>query len=111
MSRVLGIGFHSRGLLCALLLLVFGAGAALAEAGPSSATSYPPGYPEPGERAIADWEASNPWHYSTDPLFSLTRGLSEEQLPEAGRYALYVVTVPLDLVQLPAAAVAGLFGD
>lgn len=54
---------------------------------------------------------SKPWAYSGHYIFGLTRGLSEEDLPPLERGACMVGTVPLDLVGLPAALVAGLFGS
>ena len=54
---------------------------------------------------------TKPWSYSGHYIFGLTRGLSEEDLPAWERGACMVGTVPLDLVGLPAALVAGLFGS
>ncbi len=51
------------------------------------------------------------WAYGTQYIFPLTRGLEYEGVPEWGRYALLPVTVALDIVQLPAGLVGGLFGD
>jgi hypothetical protein len=61
--------------------------------------------------ARQDWAARNPWRYGTWCLFPLTRGMDDAGVPHWARPALYVVTVPLDLVMLPAGAIGGLFGD
>ena len=54
---------------------------------------------------------TKPWSYSGHYIFGLTRGLSEEEQSAWGRGASMVGTVPLDLVGLPAALFAGLFGS
>ncbi|MCH2186089.1 hypothetical protein MK280_09480 [Myxococcota bacterium] len=54
---------------------------------------------------------TQPWSYSGHYIFGLTRGLADEDLPAWERGACMVGTVPLDLVGLPAALVAGLFGS
>lgn len=61
--------------------------------------------------AIEDWNAQRQWSYGTDRLMPLTRGLPETGLPPAARWPLYLFTVPFDLVQLPFAAIAGLYGN
>ncbi len=64
-----------------------------------------------GQQAIASWNAENPWRYSTDFLFSLTRGVFEEDAHLAVRVTAGVLVAPFDLAYLPFAAAAGLFGD
>lgn len=54
---------------------------------------------------------TKPWAYDTIYFFALTRGLDEERLSTWGRRASMVGTVPLDVVGLPTAALAGLFGS
>lgn len=54
---------------------------------------------------------TKPWAYDTSSFFALTRGLDEETDSDWGRRASMVGTVPLDVVALPAAALAGLFGS
>jgi len=65
----------------------------------------------PGQTAIETWRDENPWHYSTDWIFPLTRGLDEVGAQGWVEWLAYVVTVPIDLAQLPLGAIAGLFGD
>jgi len=69
--------------------------------------------PEPFDdnTAIADWNAQRTWSYGTDQLMPLTRGMAEAGIPPAARWPLYLFTVPFDLVQLPIAAIAGLYGS
>jgi hypothetical protein len=54
---------------------------------------------------------SKPWAYDTGYFFALTRGLDEERLSTWERRASMAGTVPLDVVGLPTAAIAGLFGS
>jgi hypothetical protein len=63
------------------------------------------------ESAEADWEGRRHWRYGTQHLFGLTRGMEDAGVPRLARPFLYVVTVPFDTVQLPLAAISGLFGD
>jgi hypothetical protein len=53
---------------------------------------------------------TKPWEYDTSYFFALTRGLDEETDSTWGHRASMAGTVPLDLVCLPTAAIAGLFG-
>ncbi len=48
--------------------------------------------------------------YNDEYLFALTRSVASGAITPAGKVALYVLTVPLDLVFLPFALVGGLFG-
>ena len=61
--------------------------------------------------AIEDWNDRRGWSYGTDQLMPLTRGMSDAGIPRAARWPLYLFTVPFDLVQLPIAAIAGLYGS
>ncbi len=51
-----------------------------------------------------------PWHYNTDYYFGLTRGLPESGAPERTHPYWMVLTIPMDVITLPGAALAGLFG-
>ncbi len=92
--------------ICAALALG-SADAASAVAGPT----YEPEVVQSSRSAIWHWRADNPWRYGTDGIFSLTRGLADEPIHIAGWVAASFVTVPLDLIQLPFAALGGLWGD
>ena len=69
--------------------------------------------PEPFDdrTAIEDWNDRRGWSYGTDQLMPLTRGMDDAGIPPAARWPLYLFTVPFDLMQLPLAAIAGLYGS
>ena len=47
--------------------------------------------------------------FDSSHLFGMTRAVSDTTLHPAGKLPLFILTVPLDLVLLPFAAVGGLF--
>ena len=65
--------------------------------------------PQPGP-APATGESGEGWHYETGYLFGVTRGLPEAGVRDGWCYPAMVLSVPFDLVTLPIAALAGLFG-
>ena len=100
--------------LCAFCLstaLILGSGVAFANPEPAAVSAAAPVERVSPARAYDDWHATQHWRYGTDSLFALSRGLSHEPIPMAGRVLLYLVTVPLDVAQLPAAVLAGFWGD
>jgi hypothetical protein len=48
--------------------------------------------------------------YNSDYLFGMTRGVSQSTVHPAVKVPLFVLTVPLDIVFLPFAAIGGCFG-
>jgi hypothetical protein len=58
---------------------------------------------EPREPEEESW-------YNSDYLFGMTRGVANSTIAPAGKVPLFVLTVPLDIVFLPFAAIGGLFG-
>ncbi len=69
-------------------------------------------FPHPRDNpAYQQWHEQRPWQYSTDYLFGITRGLEEQDTRVEFRRAAWIATVPLDVANLPFAALAGLFGD
>lgn len=60
--------------------------------------TYPPRPPEP-----------EPPAYDSRYLFALTRGVADSTLVPAAKAPLFLFTLPLDVVLLPFAAIAGLF--
>ena len=48
--------------------------------------------------------------YNNSYIFALTRGVSNSTMDPAAQAPLFLLTVPLDLVLLPFAAIGGLFG-
>jgi hypothetical protein len=71
----------------------------------------PRGAPAAGRSAVEDWNERRHWRYGTWGLFPLTRGMDDAGIPGAVQPFLYVLTVPFDLVQLPFAALGGLYGS
>jgi hypothetical protein len=62
-------------------------------------------------KALEQWHDEHGWRYDTGYLFGITRGLEIGMRTQKWRPALWIVTVPFDVVSLPVAAAAGLFGD
>jgi len=48
--------------------------------------------------------------YNSEYLFGMTRGVAQSTIHPAAKVPLFVLTVPLDLVFLPFAAIGGFFG-
>lgn len=56
--------------------------------------------------------APGPRIYTTDYLFATTRAVANSTIVPAGRVPLFFLTIPVDTVFLPIAAIAGFFpGD
>lgn len=51
-----------------------------------------------------------PCWYNSSYLFSMTRGLADSTIHPAGKAPLYLLTVPVDIILLPATLIGGLFG-
>jgi hypothetical protein len=69
-------------------------------------------FPKPSHNpALIRWREDRDWRYSTDYLFGVTRGLSEQGMPRWCEGAAWIATVPFDIANLPFAAIAGLLGD
>ena len=50
-----------------------------------------------------------PGDYTTEYYFAMTRGLANSTLITPFKVPLFLVTIPVDIVLLPAAAIAGFF--
>jgi hypothetical protein len=48
--------------------------------------------------------------YNSSYIFGMTRSLAASTISPAGKAPLFVLTIPLDIVFLPFAAIGGLFG-
>jgi len=48
--------------------------------------------------------------YNSGYIFGMTRGVAQSTLHPAAKVPLFVLTVPLDIVFLPFAAIGGFFG-
>ena len=55
-------------------------------------------------------EPEAPSAYSGEYVFAMTRGVADAPIASAGKVALYVLTLPLDIALLPFALLGGLFG-
>ncbi len=84
---------------------------AVAGSAEPAAASISAADPDASERSSSLGGLYEPWRYDTGYFFGLSRGLWEEEgLSPGFRPAVLCLTLPLDLVILPAAALAGLFG-
>lgn len=64
-----------------------------------------------GGGSLSDFEkAQDTGGYNSEYIFALTRGLANSTMHPAGKVPLFIFTLPLDVVFLPFAAIAGLFG-
>ena len=107
--------WHRRALIGSLALLaVASRGAALPAAdGPpevirlAQAPETPPRELQPRYEPVPPEPKS--W-YNNAYLFAMTRGVADSTMVPAVKAPLFVLTVPLDIVLLPFAAIAGCFG-
>ena len=53
--------------------------------------------------------AAKSW-YNDSYIFAMTRGVADSTMVPAAKAPLFLLTVPLDLVLLPFAAIGGFFG-
>ncbi|MCZ6465205.1 MAG: hypothetical protein O7A09_12795 [Proteobacteria bacterium] len=110
MKRAPALARSVAGLIAVLAVSLPAAGHAAMDA-----TTQPPFFEDKlqsaSHRAVASWNAENPWRYSTDFLFALTRGAAAADMHVAARVTVGVLVAPFDLAYLPFAALAGLFGD
>lgn len=70
-------------------------------------TEPPPRELEPRYQPVPPQPKS--W-YNDSYIFAMTRGVSNSTLVPAAKAPLYLITLPVDLVLLPFAAIGGLFG-
>lgn len=82
----------------------------LAQDGGTEPRELEPAYapPAPGEPGPYN-EAESPG-YNSDYLFGITRATANSTIVPAGKVPLFLLTVPLDIVLLPFAAIGGFFG-
>jgi hypothetical protein len=74
----------------------------LAQAGGTEPRELEPRY-QPAPVQEKSW-------YNDSYIFGMTRGVAESTMHPAAKVPLFVLTVPLDLVFLPFAAIGGMFG-
>ena len=69
-------------------------------------------FPKPSDNpALQQWRDGRVWRYNTEYIFGVTRGLKDQNIPPWCEGTAWIVTVPLDIANLPFTALAGLFGD
>lgn len=79
-----------------------GPGTTLAQAGGTEPRELEPRYkPVPPEPKSS---------YNSSYIFGMTRGVADSTIHPAGKVPLFLLTVPLDLVLFPFAAIGGFFG-
>lgn len=87
---------------------------AIEEEQPEAVTPTP-AEPQPytvydGRSAIDAWDDTRGIRYGTHRLFPFTRGMKDAGITGWARWPMGILTLPLDLVFLPAGIVAGLWG-
>lgn len=104
------------GLASAIALLLFGASGAYADAPVraqgtavevAQAGGTEPRELEPRYKPV---EPEEPSWYNSSYIFGMTRSVAGSTMVPAAKVPLFVLTVPLDIVFLPFAAIGGLFG-
>ena len=103
--------------LVALLLGATGCASEAARSGSSESTASSPAPGAPAEEEHGKLEPRyqprepqpKPW-YNDSYLFGMTRGVTGSTMHPAAKVPLLVLTIPLDIVLLPFAAIGGLFG-
>jgi hypothetical protein len=65
----------------------------------------------PGEAAIDDWNAQNPWGYGQQSIFPLTKSVIAADLPLWAKIPAYPLAGLYDFAQLPFGAIGGLWGN
>jgi hypothetical protein len=86
-------------------------GSRLAASGAEAVRSAPSRLPASiGRTAVAPVELETHEGYNASYIFGMTRGVARSTITPAVKPLLFVLTVPLDIVLLPFAAIGGLFG-
>jgi hypothetical protein len=76
----------------------------------SNPTANPTERSRPLEPRYQPREPEEKSFYNGSYLFGMTRGVADSTIHPAGKVPLFLLTVPLDIVCLPFAAIGGLFG-
>jgi hypothetical protein len=94
-----------------IALLLFGAAPALAahHEAESSETKSGQASDESAPLQATFEPTPEPSGYTTDYYFAMTRGVSNSTLHKAFALPLFLLTVPVDIMLLPGAAIAGFF--
>jgi len=89
---------------------VSGAPILLAQDGGTEPRELEPEYPAPPPGKPGPYNEEEGPGYNSDYLFGMTRGVAGSTMVPALKVPLFLLTVPLDIVTLPFAAIGGFFG-
>lgn len=64
-----------------------------------------------GPKSLAEMEKEPGWSYNAEYIFAVSRAVRDSRVAPAGKVPLFILSMPLDLVMLPFAAIAGLLGE
>jgi hypothetical protein len=82
----------------------------LAQEGGTEPKELEPRYPAPDPGKPGPYNEQERQGYNSDYLFGITRAVVHSTIVPAGKVPLFLLTVPLDIVFLPFAAIGGFFG-
>jgi Flp pilus assembly protein CpaB len=82
----------------------------VAQSGGTTGRELEPAYPAPPAGEPGPYNESERKIYTSDYLFASTRAVARSTIVPAGKVPLFLLTVPVDLVCLPIALIAGFFG-
>lgn len=82
----------------------------LAQDGGTEPRELEPAYEPPPPGKPGPYNEQEGPGYNSDYLFGITRSVVNSTIVPAGKVPLFVLTVPLDIVLLPFAAIGGFFG-
>jgi len=82
----------------------------LAQDGGTEPRELEPAYEPPPPGKPGPYNEQEGPGYNSDYLFGITRSVANSTIVPAGKVPLFLLTVPLDIVFLPFAAIGGFFG-
>ena len=82
----------------------------LAQDGGTEPKELEPRYSAPDPGKPGPYNNEERQFYNSDYLFGITRSVVNSTIVPAGKVPLFLLTVPLDIVFLPFAAIGGFFG-
>lgn len=82
----------------------------LAQDGGTEPRELEPAYAPPPPGEPGPYNEAEGQGYNSDYLFGITRSIAGTTIIPAGKVPLFLLSVPLDIVLLPFAAIGGFFG-
>lgn len=82
----------------------------VAQSGGTTGRELEPAYPAPPAGEPGPYNESERQIYNSDYLFASTRALARSTIVPPAKAPLFLLSVPVDLVCLPIALIAGFFG-